>query len=201
MGDNSFAPGIPRSGYGQFVVLNIADPPKVVRLFHYPINPNGQDGDTRDILRIPGVGEADIRASLLKGEIQHKIRAQEIVILASDVDLLSFNNNQTAFLYSSGVATGVQIGAGQQAFVWNQDIQLAGVVNGINTVFTIPSGVFIQSGYYKIVVYLNGVKQLLVSDYTISMSTQAGYDTVTFMVPPYSDSYVSTITADYWQAN
>jgi hypothetical protein len=201
MGDNSFAPGITRTGYGTFVVQNIASPPKVVRVFNYPINPAGTEGDTRDILAIPGLDESDIRGSLLKGELQHKIRSGEITIIASDVDLLQFNNNQASFLYSSGVATGIQVGIPQQAYVWNEDVQLVGVVNGSNTVFTIPSGVFIYSGNYKIVVYLNGVKQVLGNDYTISMGTPAGYNTITFAVAPYSDSFTSIITADYWQAN
>lgn len=197
MGDNSFAPGNIRSGYGTFVVQNIANPPKVVRIFNYPI----LSGQTRDIMAINGVAESDIRSSLLKGELQYKIRSGEIVVIASDVDLLEFNNNQASFLYSSGVATGIQIGIPQQSFVWNEDVQLVGTVDGVNTVFTIPSGVFIYNGYYKIVVYLNGVKQLINDDYTISMSTPAGYDTITFAVAPYSDSYTSTITADYWQVN
>ena len=73
MGDNSFAPYVVRAGYGQFVVLNIANPPKMVRIFQEPIYPFGSDGDTRDLLKTPGWSEADIRASLLKGEIRNKL--------------------------------------------------------------------------------------------------------------------------------
>ncbi len=196
MGDNSFAPGYLRSGYGTFVVQNVAYPPKVVRIFNYPV----LSGDTRNVLAIPGVSEESIRASLLKGELSYKIRSGEITIIASDVDLLEFNNSQASFLYASGVATGIQIGIPQQAFVWNEDIQLVGTVDGVNTVFMIPSGVFIQSGHYKIVVYYNGVKQFIGVDYTISMSTSSGYDTVTFAAPPYSSMTTVYITADYWQA-
>jgi hypothetical protein len=200
VGDNSFAPAPVRSGYGTFVVQNIAVPAKVVRVFHYPLNPAGTDGDTRDLLAIPGISEESIRASLLKGELQHKLRSGELTIIASDVDLLEFNNNQAAFLQSYGVATGIQIGISQQAFVWSQDIHLVGLVNGVNNIFTIPSGVFIQSGQYKIVVYLNGVKQNYTDDYIIAASTSAGYDTVVFTVPPESSVLpVDVITADYWQ--
>jgi len=203
MGDNSFAPSTVRPGYGTFVVQNIANPPKVVRIFNYPINPAGLDGDTRDLLAIPGIGEADIRVALLKGEIENKIRSREIIIIASDIDLLSFNANQSAFLASSGVATGIQVSSSQQAFVQNEDIRLIGAVNDVNTTFTIPSGKFIQSGIYKIIVYRNGVKQVLNDDYTIAQSVLGqGYDTVVFAVPPEASTPPpDVITADYWQVN
>lgn len=203
MGDNSFAPGYPRPGYSTFVVQNITNPPKMVRIFNWPISPPGNDGDTRDYMKVPGVAESDIRASLLKGELKHKLLAGEIVILASDIDLLQFNDLQATFLYQSGVATGIQIGIPQQAFVWSQDIPLVGVVDGVNTTFTIPNGTFIQSGYYKIVVYLNGVKQNPNDDYTIFASDGGSlYDTVIFAVPPESSVLPSdVVTADFWQSN
>lgn len=202
MGDNSFAPYVVKAGYGQFVVLNIANPPKMVRIFNQPIYPFGSDGDTRDLLKTAGWSEADIRASLLKGEIRNKLLAHEILILASDVDLLQFNSNQLAFLTASGITIGTQVGIPQQLFVWNQDIHLDGTVDGVNTVFTIPSGVFIQTGYYTIVVYLNGVKQNLNDDFTISASTIAGYDTVTFAVAPETIiPPTDVVTADFWQSN
>ena len=204
MGDNSFAPYVVRPGYGQFVVRNIANPLKMVRIFNEPIYPFGSDGDTRDLLKTPGWGEADIRASLLKGEIRNKLLAHEIIILASDVDLLQFNMNQLAFLTASGITIGTQVGIPQQLFVWNEDIHLVGAVDGFNTVYTIPNGVFVQSGYYTIVVYLNGVKQNFNDDFTISESggPGTGYDTVTFTVPPESSTLpVDVVTADYWQAN
>jgi hypothetical protein len=201
VGDNSFAPKTVEPGYGTFVVQNTASPPKTIHIFHYPI----PAGCSRNLLAIPGCGESDIRASLLKGELNTRLYFEEIKIIASDIDLLQFNNNQAEFLYASGVATGVQIGIQQQAFVWNQDIQLVGAVNGSNTTFTIPSGTFIQSGFYKIIVYLNGVKQSLsAGDYTIASSglNGSGYDTVIFAVPPESAiPPPDVVTADYWQSN
>src|SRR5574338_1584724 len=52
-------------------------PKKVIFIFHYPINP----GETRDLLAIPGVQEADIRASLLKGELRHKFLCGDIELV------------------------------------------------------------------------------------------------------------------------
>jgi hypothetical protein len=197
MSDNSFAPNTVEPGYGQFIVQNITTEPKVVRIFNYPILPGG----TRNLLAIPGVAESDIRVSLLKGEINVKLLAGEVIIIASDIDLLQFNLNQFTFLSSHGVATGMQVGILQQAFIWNEDVRLTGTVDGVNTVFTIPSGVFVYSGYYKIIVYLNGVKQVLGNDFTISMSTSLGYDTITFAIPPPLYPTGATITADYWTGN
>jgi hypothetical protein len=101
MGMNSFAPFSKNPNC--FIVQNIATSKKTIRIFDYPIVWN----TSRDLLRIPGVDEADIRGSLLKGEINHKIKAQEIVVICSDIDLLQFNLAQKAFLLSAGIIHGL----------------------------------------------------------------------------------------------
>ncbi len=107
MGMNDFAPYLKMNGC--FVVQNISPQVKTIKIFNYPINYL----KTRDILQIPGVGEADIRASLLKGELNHKIRANDITVLCSDVDLLQFNAAQKAFLMGAGIVNGLDVsGAG-----------------------------------------------------------------------------------------
>ena len=64
MGMNSFAPWSKNPLC--FIVQNIGTKPKkTIRIFNYPI----RYGHVRDLLRIPGVSEESIRASLLKGEI------------------------------------------------------------------------------------------------------------------------------------
>src|ERR1019366_6418546 len=187
MGMNSFATDSIRPGYGTFVVQNITgmagnpNKPKCVEIFNYPILSNG---GIRDLMMIEGVSEENIRASLLKGEINRKLRAQEITIVASDSDLLQFNQNQTNFLYANGVTTGVQIGPSQMFYLWKQDVQLVGVVNNINLIFTIPTGTFIVDSGHMIVVYLDGIKQLYLKDFFISMSGNAGYDTIIFAIAP-----------------
>lgn len=87
-----------------FTVKNIVQN-KIVRIFTYPINP----GETRDLLTIPGVAEADIRSSLLKGELLRKLLAKEIVVVCSDIDLLQFNDEQKAFLQESGIIEGLEV--------------------------------------------------------------------------------------------
>jgi len=104
MGNNSFAPYEKLST--SFVVKNIiTNSNKVVRIFQYPI----PVGKTRDLLDIPGVGEADIRASLLKGEILHKLLAKEISVITSDIDLLQFNAQQKALLQAAGITIGLDV--------------------------------------------------------------------------------------------
>jgi hypothetical protein len=93
---------------GCFVVLNTANENKTIKIFQYPIN----FGETRDLLQIPGVAEDDIRASLLKGELNHKIRAGEIVVICSDIDLLQFNTAQKTFLQGAGIVNGLDVPGG-----------------------------------------------------------------------------------------
>ena len=104
MGMNSFAPYLKINGC--FIVQNISPQVKTIKIFNYPINYM----DSRDLLQIPGISESDIRASLLKGEINHKIRAKDITVICSDIDLLQFNNNHKLFLQSAGIINGLTIG-------------------------------------------------------------------------------------------
>lgn len=90
-----------------FIVRNTCtDNHKTVNVFHYPI----YWGETRDILAIPGIQEADIRAALLKGEIRHKLLNGDITLVSSNIDLLQFSDKQRAFLFQFGFTEGVQIG-------------------------------------------------------------------------------------------
>lgn len=112
---NEFANGRKRTNC--FTVKNIVSN-KVIRIFTYPINP----GDTRDLLTIPGVAEADIRSSLLKGELLRKLLAKEITVVCSDIDLLQFNDEQKAFLQESGIMEGLEVGQDQLADDINLDL-------------------------------------------------------------------------------
>lgn len=199
MGNDSFTPY--STNPNSFVVQNISfAPQKTIVIFQYPIN----WGQTRNLLAIPGVGPDDIRSSLLKGELRNKIMAGEIVITASDIDLLQFNTVELEFLQNAGIINGLQITSAQLAVIERQDIQLVGAVDGINTIYTIPSGKWIQSSPYRIIVYLNGVKQFYTDDYMIAESggVGTGFDTVIFTVPPESSiPPIDVVTADYWQNN
>lgn len=108
MGMNDFAPYVKINGC--FIVRNTTpDRNKTIKIFNYPILFN----TTRDLLNIPGVSESDIRASLLKGELRHKIMAQDIVIECSDIDLLQFNDEHRSFLQNAGVVNGLEVGSDQ----------------------------------------------------------------------------------------
>lgn len=110
MGMNEFAPYLKINGC--FIVRNVTpDRGKTIKIFNYPILFN----QTRDLLQIPGVAESDIRASLLKGTLRHKILAQDIVIECSDIDLLQFNEAHKAFLQSAGITDGLEVGVNQTA--------------------------------------------------------------------------------------
>lgn len=196
---DEFAPYLKKNGC--FIVRNVTpDRNKTIKIFNYPINYN----QSRDLLQIPGVGEADLRASLLKGELLHKILAKDIIIECSDIDLLQFNGTQKKFLQSAGIINGLQVGSSNLDVLRKEDIQLNGTVNDINTVFTIPSGTFIQNTTYKIIVYRNGVKQFYLDDYFVAESggVGTGYDTVIFTVAPTTTpSPTDVITADYYVSN
>jgi hypothetical protein len=79
---------------------------KTISIFNYPIN----WGENRDLLQIPGVQEADIRASLLKGVLRHKFLNGDIALVSSNIDLLQFSDKQRAFLFRFGFTEGVQVG-------------------------------------------------------------------------------------------
>jgi hypothetical protein len=93
-----------------FIVKNTCtDNHKTISIFNYPIN----WGQTRDLLQIPGVEEADLRASLLKGVLRHKLLCGDIQLVSSNIDLLQFSDRQRAFLFSYGFNEGVQVGYGE----------------------------------------------------------------------------------------
>jgi len=110
MAFNHFAPQYPYELpiNGCFIVENIiTNSNKTIRIFDYPV----PVGTTRDLLRIPGVSEESIRASLLKGELRNKLRAKEIRVICSDVDLLQFNDTQKTFLMQAGITEGIEVTA------------------------------------------------------------------------------------------
>jgi hypothetical protein len=144
-------------------------------------------------LAIPGVSEGDIRVSLLRGELNYKIRARDITVICSDIDLTQFNANQLAFLQAAGIVYGLQGGL----YPHYLDVTLVGSVDGVNTDFTIPSGHFVVGlNAYKILVYRNGVRQSVNDDFFIAESIPGqGFDTIVFVLAPLVGD---EITADYY---
>lgn len=201
--ESNFAYSLKYNTY--FIVRNISGGSetspfqKTISIFNYPIN----FGDTRDLLQIPGIEEADIRASLLKGVLRHKLLCGDIELVLSSIDLLQFDDNQRNFLISFGIVNGTQITNNNLAVIRKDDITLVGAINGTNTIFNVPN-VFIQNSTYKIIVYLNGVKQVYLDDYTVAENggPGTGYNTVVFSNPPTAIPLPpDVITADYYISN
>lgn len=191
---NEFAPF--QKINGCFIVSNNSNPRKTIFIFNYPI----PYGASRDLLAIPGVSESDIRASLLKGELQHKIRINEISILCSDIDLLQFNSAHKLFLQGAGIINGLEITGGTVGGTGGFDVQdsaLIGVQNGINTTF-MTSTLFKHTSAFKEVLFHNGLRCHIPEDYFVAESggVGSGYDTIIFVTAPEANDL---LTIDYFE--
>lgn len=67
-------------------------------------------GEIKDLLSYAGISEADIRESLIKGDLANKIRVGDIVITSSSIDLLQFDDQQKAFIIAAGGSIGIDPG-------------------------------------------------------------------------------------------
>jgi hypothetical protein len=85
-----------------FTVKNNS-PNRKIKVFNYPIYP----GQTRDLLAIPEISEADIRHSLIKGELANFIRNGTISIVSTSIDLNQFDSEQQSFINNAGGIEGV----------------------------------------------------------------------------------------------
>lgn len=178
---DDFAPYLKK--YGCFIVRNITPyRKKNINIFQYPIPFN----QTRDLLQIPGVAEQDIRASLLKGELRHKILAGDIVVECSDIDLLQFNDDQKQFLMDAGIIKGLEVTAVVTTlpYSWREEISLIGLRDGSNRTFYTPdkflNGIFTTGDKFHINIKHNGKDLYESIDYTIGESSGpgTGYDTI-----------------------
>lgn len=176
-----FAPFLKK--YGCFVVRNVTPQrQKTITIFQYPIPFN----TTRDLLQIPGVAEQDIRASLLKGELRHKILAKDIVVECSDIDLLQFNDDQKQFLQDAGIVKGLEVTAviSTLPYLWREEVALIGAKDGVNRTFYTPdkflNGTFITGDHFHINIKHNGKDLYESVDYTIGESggPGTGYDMI-----------------------
>lgn len=89
----------------KFIVKNVSFYRKKLTVFNYPI----LYGQTRDLLAIPEISEEDIRHSLIKGVLAIKIKAKDLIIVYSDIDLIQFNSEQKIFLEEAGIDKGLEI--------------------------------------------------------------------------------------------
>ena len=184
---------------GCFVVQNIiSNSNKTIRIFDYPITV----GQTRDLLKIPNIDEAEIRASLLKGTLRNKLLAGEIRIICSDIDLIQFNDDQKAFLLAGGVIDGLEGGAGGASleYAFKNEIALIGTKDGVNRTFYTPDK-FINGSFndnsFHIDLKHNGKSIYESIDYTIGESEGpgTGYDTINLI--QFAPLPKSTLFASY----
>lgn len=98
---NTFASG--SSQNTSFIIKNTAPGPKKLTVMGQPIQP----GQSIDLMKVPGIGEAEIRASLVKGELQKRLASGYLTVVFSDIDLTQYNSSQQVFLKDHGVNQGI----------------------------------------------------------------------------------------------
>jgi hypothetical protein len=193
----------------QFRVKNISKDGRTIRCFGYPILANL----TYDLLSINHISEADIRHSLLKGELMVKIKQQEIKVIESDIDLLQFNDEQKQFLKNAGIIKGLEIGnsqlsedidigggAGSLPINFHENIPLIGLKNGVNRYFMTPDKFFVgilEGSDFSIRIRHNGKGLDPDLDFEIQESggLGSGYDTIFFK--SFIPTAFSNLLADY----
>lgn len=191
-----------------FKVLNTAPEGKRIRVFTLPI----KNGMVRDLMEISFVSEADIRHSLLKGELHRKILAGEIRVVDSNIDLLQFDECHKQFLIDAGIIKGLSVdgydgyGGKTVNYLFKQEFELLGAKDGVNRVFTVaPGDKFIDGildgNEFHIHIDHNGRRLIQDIDYVIleSGGFGTGYDTIRFI--SFVPSENSKIIADYMILN
>ena len=180
-----------------FKVKNIAPGNKKIKIFQYPI----LNGNERDLMAIPYVSEADIRHSLLKGELNIKLRFGEATVVESNIDLTQFDDCHKQFLQSIGIMDGLESGVSSSLFLFKENISLVGDIDGINRTFTTPDKFIdgtLSNNELHIKIIHNGRRLIKDTDYLIleSGGVGTGFDTVVFIsfVPATS----SKIIVDYF---
>jgi hypothetical protein len=187
-----------------FKVRNIAPENKTVRLFFVPI----KYGHIKDLLDIPNVSEDVIRHSLLKGDLNVKIRGGEIEVADSNIELLQFDECQKQFLIDAGVIKGVDPntlgpgGGGETPFAFKQGIQLIGELNDNNRVFKVPSpDKFINGNFgnneFRILIKHNGRDLVEGIDYFVAESDGVGTGLDTIILTSLTPKPRSLLVADY----
>jgi hypothetical protein len=95
---NTFADGMPIGV--SFIVKNITTAPeKTIKIFQVQLWP----GKSIDLMKLPGIGENDIRESLLKGDLGQKIKNGLLEIVSSSVVITDAEPTFTGFLATAGL--------------------------------------------------------------------------------------------------
>lgn len=182
-----------------FIVKNIAPSNRKVKILGFSLD----NGDTKNLLSLRYISEADVRRSLLNGELYRKITNNLIFIVQSDLDLSQFSLDQRIFLQQAGIIQSEQtipsIRKKKNTLLHVEEDTLTGTQDDSNTIFTISSGKFLFNDDYKILVYRNGIRQKFGTNFLVAESggLGTGYDTVIFIEPPLA---TDELVVDYYSA-
>lgn len=152
-----------------FIVTNVARDRKTICLFHVPL----MFGESYDYIQMGGIGEVDIKTSLLKGELMFKIRAGEIVIQCSDLDLITFNSSHRAFLVAAGVTKGLDAGGsgGGVNYLLKYNVPM---IRLDQRLFKLPEQFYsglIDDNYFRPMIFHNGVLKYENIDFVLEKSS------------------------------
>jgi len=86
-----------------FTIQNTTPDKRTIKVF----NTRVAYGNTLDLMQNPEVSEADIRHSLIKGELADHIRNGNITVVSTSIDLQQFDAQQEQFINNAGAALGV----------------------------------------------------------------------------------------------
>lgn len=90
-----------------FIVRNNAPEGKSLKIFNNKI----LNGNSLDLMTIPGISEDDIRASLVKGELGKKLQSNYLQFISSTIEFESSDPEYSILLNSFGINAGI-IGRG-----------------------------------------------------------------------------------------
>ena len=123
VGYNTFFPKIEDS---KFVIKNVTN--KTIKIFGFKIAQNR----SIDLMSLSYISEADIKHSLLKGDLQNKINLGEIEVTESNINLVQYNTNFIRYMQSAGLSTGLRDSGPDEMIITNL-IDLPRPVNNVIT--------------------------------------------------------------------
>lgn len=98
----TFSDGLPIGV--SFIIKNITSPPgRAIKVFNTPVYP----GKTLDVMKVPGIGEGDVRDALLKGDLGRKLKNKQLAVVTSTLVLPESDTAYVAFLNSIGVNSSI----------------------------------------------------------------------------------------------
>jgi len=130
-----------------------------------------------------------------------KFKAKEIEVVFSNIDLLQFDDCQKEFLESIGITEGLGVvGGGDISFAFKQQVELIGIKDKSNRVFTVPD-IFINGTFgansFHILIRHNGRDLVEGTDYLLVESGGSGTGFDTIVLTSFAPKPRSVLVADY----